>query len=187
MLVTLAAGASLLDRRNIALSEPGLPSHPHHHEGSWAIGRYLDSPWARAITLPEAIALVERVQQSALQVTRKSLETLAASVGAPIASIALRQCPELPASIEQRIRDHRAQTFADSVMYRQALAQSATSLGWSVHWYDPARVLEGAARALELQDATDFLRTLGQAIGPPWRAEHRLAAAAAIAAAGSGL
>lgn len=41
-LVTLASDAELLDRRRIDLTT-GLPTHPYHHEGSWAVGRYLTS------------------------------------------------------------------------------------------------------------------------------------------------
>ena len=56
VLVTVARGGELLDRRRIDLTEK-LPTHPHHHQGSWAVGRYLDSPWAKPISLADAIAL----------------------------------------------------------------------------------------------------------------------------------
>ena len=48
VLVTIAPGGELLDRRRIDLTDRGLPTHPHHHEGSWAVGRYLNGPGARA-------------------------------------------------------------------------------------------------------------------------------------------
>src|SRR5204862_7372469 len=64
VLVTVAPGGELLDRRRIDLTR-GLPTHPYHHEGSWAVGRYRDSPWARDISLVDAVALVERVRESA--------------------------------------------------------------------------------------------------------------------------
>jgi hypothetical protein len=35
VLVTVTPGGELLDRRQIDLTEPGLPTHPHHHEGSY--------------------------------------------------------------------------------------------------------------------------------------------------------
>lgn len=38
VLVTVASDAEFLDRRSINLTERGLPTHPHHHEGSWAMG-----------------------------------------------------------------------------------------------------------------------------------------------------
>src|SRR5580765_7374798 len=122
VLVTVASGGELLDRRRIELTDRGLPTHPHHHEGSWAVGRYRNSPWARAISLADAVALVERVRESAARGAREGLEALAAAVPVPIASIAIRVCPKLPPTIEERIADNRAQAVADSVMYREALA-----------------------------------------------------------------
>src|SRR5882757_6916831 len=64
VLVTVAPGGELLDRRRIDLTH-GLPTHPYHHEGSWAVGRYVNNSWARPISLADAIALVERVRESA--------------------------------------------------------------------------------------------------------------------------
>jgi hypothetical protein len=158
VLVTMA-DTELLDRRTVSLTH-GLPTHPHHHEGSWAVGRYRDSPWAREISLPEAVALVERVRAAAAQGARECLEALAAAVPAPIASIALRECPELPPTVEER--------------------------GWRVHWYARETVFGAAAAALGCGDVGGFLQALGRKVGPPWQAKHKLAAAAAIAARASG-
>jgi len=181
VLVTIVPGGELLDRRRVDLTEPGLPTHPHHHEGSWAVGRYLESPWARPMSLPDVVVLVDRVRASAARGARESLQALAATVPVPIASIAIRACPQLPPTTEERIADNRAQTVADSVMYRQALAAAAEARGWSVHWYDRERVFQDAAAALGRQDIGAFLNEMGRSIGPPWRATHKLAAAAAIA------
>ena len=181
VLVTVGSDAALVDRRRIDLTD-GLPTHPHHHEGSWAVGRYRDSPWAREITLPEAIDLVGRVRKAAACGARTGLEALDADVAIPIARIAIRICPELPATVEERITDNRAQTVADTVMYRQALATAAEERGWSVVWYDRDHVFADAAAALGVEDVGALLRTMGRAIGPPWQAKHKLAAAAALAA-----
>jgi hypothetical protein len=48
VLVTVAPGGKLLDRRRIDLTDRSLPTHPHHHEGSWAVGRYVFSTPFRA-------------------------------------------------------------------------------------------------------------------------------------------
>jgi hypothetical protein len=182
VLVTVAPNGELLDRRNVDLTDRGLPTHPHHHEGSWAVGRYLTTPGARVMPLAEVVALVERVRAAAARGARDSLETLARAVPVPIARIAIRACPELPPTVEERIADNRAQTFADSVMYRQALAAAAEARGWSVHWYDRERVFRDAAEALGREDVDAFLHAMGRAVGPPWQARHKLAAAAALAA-----
>jgi len=182
VLVTVAPGGEFLDRRRIDLTR-GLPTHPYHHEGSWAVGRYLDSPWARPISLADAVTLVERVREAAARGAHESLEALAATVSMPIASIAIRVCPRLPPTTEECITDTRAANFADSVMYRQALATAAQARGWSVHWYDREHVFRDAAITLGVEDVDPFLRAMGRSIGPPWQAKHKLAAAAAIVAA----
>ena len=179
VLVTVAPDGALLDRRRIDLTRD-LPTHPYHHEGSWAVGRYLNSPWARAISLADAVALVERVHVAAARGARESLEELAAAL--PIASIAIRVCPKLPPTIQERIADTRAATVADSVMYRQALASAAEARGWTVHWYDREHVFRDAAAAVGRKDVSAFLSAMGRSIGPPWQAHHKLAAAAAISA-----
>jgi hypothetical protein len=186
VVVTVAPGGELLDRRRVELIDRGLPTHPHHHEGSWAVGRYLNTPGARALSLADAVALVERVHASAARGARESLEALAAAVPVPIASIAIRACPKLPPTTEERIADNRVQTFADSVMYREAIATAAEARGWSVHWYDRERVFRDAATALGREDVDAFLHAMGRSVGPPWQAKHKLAAAAALAAAGRG-
>jgi hypothetical protein len=183
VLVTIAPSGDLLDRRRIDLTDPGLPTHPHHHEGSWAVGRYLNTPGARALTLADAVALVERVRASAARGARDRLEALAAALPTPIGRIAIRVCPQLPPTTEERIADTRAANVADSVMYREALATAATARGWSVHWYDREQVFHDAAAALGRKDVNAFLHALGRSLGPPWQAAHKLAAAAAFAAA----
>jgi hypothetical protein len=182
VLVTLAPGGVLLDRRRIQLTDRDLPTHPHHHEGSWAVGRYLGTPGARSLSLDDAVALVERVRAAAANGARESLEALAGAISVPIVRIAIRACPELPLTTEERIADNRAQTVADSVMYREAIAAAAQAREWSVYWYDRERVFRYAATVLGQDDLSGFLQALGRSHGPPWRAEHKLAAAAALAA-----
>ncbi len=181
-LVTVASGGDLLDRRRIDLTGGGLPTHPHHHEGSWAVGRYTNSPWAREITLAEAIELVERVREAAARGAQESLNALADAVAMPIVRIAIRECPPLPPTTEERIADNRAQTVADSVLYREALATAAEARGWGVFWYDRDRVFEDAAAVLGCEDIDAVVLAMGRLVGPPWQARHKLAAAAALAA-----
>jgi hypothetical protein len=180
-LVTLSPGLACLDRRRIDLTHD-LPTHPYHHEGSWAVGRYAASPWAREISLSDAIALVERVHAAAAEGARAALNALASAVIEPIGAIALRVCPALPPTIEERIRDTRAATMADSIMYRQALAEAAAARGWRVVWYDRDEVFGEGEAALGQGDIQVFLTSLGRSLGPPWQARHKLAAAAAVMA-----
>lgn len=181
VLVALGRGPRVLDRRELPLTRD-LPTHPHHHEGSWAVGRYTDSPWARQVSLEEALALVVRVEAAAAAGAAIALATLARDLPAPVEVISLRSCPELPPTAEARIRDNRAQAMADGVMYRQALAAAARDRGWRVAWHEEAEVLPELARRLPEGGVQAFLRELGRPVGAPWRKREKVAAAAALLA-----
>jgi len=170
VLVTVTGGGTLLDRRRVELVDPGLPKIPHHSEG-------------QALPLDEAVALVERVRGSAERHAKLALAAVAGTVTARILGVALRQCPELPPTIAERITDYRAQNAADWVMYRQALAAAAEARGWAVHWFDAKKVFARASEAPGIEDLDAHFLHLRRSIGPPWGKDHKLAMAAAIVAA----
>jgi hypothetical protein len=170
VLVTVAGDGTLLDRRRVELVDGDLPKIPHHSEG-------------QGLPLHEAVALVERVQVSARRHAELSLEAVAMTVPRRILGVALRQCPVLPPTIAERIKDYRAQNVADWVMYRKALAEAAEARGWAVHWYDAKKVLDAASEALGIEDLDAHFLQLRRSIGPPWSKDHKLAMAAAIVAA----
>lgn len=169
VLMTVAPGGALLDRRRVELLDDGLPKLPFHHE-------------CQALPLPQAEELIARVRASAASHARDSLDALAREVAKPIVGIALRACPPLPDSVAERISNYRAQCVADSVMYRHALAEAAVTRGWAVHWYDARSVFGEAARALGRETIDDLLAATRTSLGPPWQKDHRMAMAAAIAA-----
>ena len=70
---------------------------------------------------------------------------------------------------------------ADSVMYRQILADCAHARGWDVHFFDAADV-ESRAESVLGQRADEVLRGPRTTLGPPWSKDHRLALAATIVA-----
>jgi hypothetical protein len=115
----------------------------------------------QALPIEEAVDLIGRVRASAERHAREGLDALAGA---------------------ERITNYRAQTMADGVMYRRALADAATARGWRVHGYDARRVFAEAAEALQLGTIDDLLKRTRAAIGPPWQKDHRMA----IAAAGRG-
>ncbi|HET9393551.1 MAG TPA: hypothetical protein VFO29_08565 [Candidatus Rubrimentiphilum sp.] len=167
VLVTAARDGTLLDRRRVELVDDDLPGIPHHHEG-------------QLLPINDAVALVERVRASAEKHAASALEAVAATIP-DIVGVALRHCPELPATIAERIQDYRARNVADWVMYRKALASAAQARGWSVSWYDAKKVVSSASQALHEDFDARFLQAR-KAAGPPWNADHKLALAAAIAA-----
>jgi hypothetical protein len=95
--------------------------------------------------------------------------TLSKELPVPIAGIAVRVCPDLPLTTQERITDTRAASVAESVMYREALATAGAARGWTVHWYDREQVFREATAALPGKDLDDFLQAMGRSIGPPGR------------------
>jgi len=152
VLVTVAGDETLLDRRRVVLVDEDLPRIPHHCE-------------CQGLPMDEAVALVARVRASAEKWAAIALDDVARTVPS-VAGIALRRCQELPPTVEECIRDYRAQNVADWVMYRRALASAAESRGWRVFWYEAKKMAVEETR---------------KPVGPPWNADHRLAMAAAIA------
>jgi hypothetical protein len=175
VLVTVAGDGMLLDRRRVELVDEGLPKIPHHSEG-------------QRLPLDEAVALVERVRVSAERHAKLRLDEVEMAVPGRISiqGVALRQCPVLPLTIAERIKDYRAQNVADWVMYRKALAAAAEARGWAVHWYDAKKVLDTASHALRIGDIEAHFLQLRRSIGPPWGKDHRVAMAATIVAATAG-
>ena len=77
--VTVAASRGLpvvVDRRRVALIEPGVPSQPYHHE---TVG----------MPLPEAEKLVVRVRESVMRTTLARLSTLRDELQPPYSIVAL--------------------------------------------------------------------------------------------------
>jgi len=169
LLVTVAADGCALDRRRVELVDADLPNMPYHHG-------------AQGLPVAEGVALVERVRASAEGWASRGLDALAEDMSGPIRGIVLRECPPLLPTIAERVADYWSQTRADGVMYRRALARAAEARGWRVGWYVAKRALD-EARAVGLVDDLDaHLASVGKRLGPPWRKEHRVAMAAAIAA-----
>lgn len=169
VLVTVARDGTLLDRRRVELVDETLPALPHHHEG-------------QLLPLDAAVALIEQVRASAEKHAVIALDAVAIAVP-NILGIALRSCPQLPATIADRIRDYRARNLADWVMYRQSLAMAAEARGLPVHWYDAKTVGNSASQALHVENLDAYFLKLRRSIGPPWNTDHKLAMAAAVVAA----
>ena len=164
--VTASADHRVVDRRRIELIEPGMAAAPIHHEG-----KPLDDV--------AAAALVRQVRASAIRATSASLDELATVQPEPIVSMSLRAWPmDFPDDIAvQRRAPYEAR--ADSVMYRQVLAELARARGWDVHLYDAKRVEDQAVSILG-ERAHDVLHGPRATLGPPWAKDHRMALAATI-------
>jgi hypothetical protein len=173
--VTADSSFTVVDRRRIELLEDGLPSAPVHHAGG-PHALHADA----AVPDDAALAsLVADVRASALRTTAASLDALPDG----IVSISLRAWPpDFPTDIATlRVAPYEAQ--ADSVMYRQVLAELAVERGWAVHQFDGATVERDAVTLLGAR-ADDVLHGPRTRLGPPWAKDHRMALAATIVLGG---
>ncbi len=173
--VTASADHKVADRRRIELIEPGLPTAPIHHEG----GAF---PFHRPTEPLDDVglaALVAEVRASARRATSAALDELETALPEPITTIALRAwASDFPEDIAV-LRRVPYESRADSVMYRQVLAELAQGRGWAVHFYGKD-VEEEAVRLLG-QQADSILLGRRETLGPPWSKDHRTALAATIA------
>jgi hypothetical protein len=160
--VVVGEDGSVVDRRKAPLLDDGLPASPIHHE-------------CQSMPLAEAEELVARVEASVAIHVRALWDELVDAFG--VTAVAVRDIPDLPASLEERITSYHAQTRADPAMYRRLLVEDATRRGWSVRHYDHKRVEDEAVAALGVD-----LTAPREGLGPPWAADHRKAYAAALLA-----
>ena len=166
--VTTTADHQVVDRRRIALVEPGVPNMPIHHD-------------SKTLDVAATEALVARVRDSAKRATEAALDALAASLPAPIWSVAIRRWPaDFPTEVAiQRVSPHEA--WADGVMYRQVLAEVARARGWEVRLYD-AKTVEAQDIAALGERADAVLRGPRARLGPPLGKDQRVALAATVVA-----
>jgi hypothetical protein len=176
--VTASADHQVVDRRRIELIEPGMPTAPIHHEG----GPHLLHRQGDPLDDDALAALVADVRASAVRATSAAVDELATALPEPIVSISLRAWPaDFPEDIAVQ-RQVPYESRADSVMYRQVLADLAREHGWDVHLYD-AKDIEAEAAHLLGERADKVLRSPRTTLGPPWSKDHRMALAATIMAA----
>ena len=142
--VTASAHHKVVDRRRIELIEPGVPTAPIHHEG----GPHLLHRLAEPLDDNALAALVADVRASAVRATSAALDEIATALPEPIVSMSLRAWPaDFPEDIAVQ-RHVPYESRADSVMYRQVLAELAGARGWDVHLYDAKDVEARAASKL---------------------------------------
>ncbi|XVQ11882.1 hypothetical protein ACQP1W_04670 [Spirillospora sp. CA-255316] len=167
--VTASADHEVVDRRRIELVEPGMPTAPIHHEG-------------RSLDDKAAAALVAKVRASAVRAASAALDELATALPEPIVSMSLRAWQ---ADFPEDIAVQRRVPFesrADSVMYRQVLAELAHARGWKVVFYN-AKDVEAKAIKILGERADEVLHGPRATLGPPWSKDHRTALAATVLAA----
>ena len=166
--VTASADFAVVDRRQIALVEPGVTEAPIHYESA-------------RLDVAATAALVATVRASVARAAAAAFDEIAAAVGEPIVSISLRTWPpDFPEDIAVQ-RRVPWEARADAVMYRQILAELAHQRGWEVHLYD-AKAVVGQAVSMLAERTDEVLQGPRATMGPPWTKDHRIALAATIVA-----
>jgi hypothetical protein len=80
----------------------------------------------------------------------------------------------LPDDIDRILASHALLHAAEGALFERALVEAAAEVGMPAALYDPA--------AIVVSEPLDGLRAT---LGPPWQKDHKLAAAAALAALGA--
>lgn len=173
--VTASADHKVVDRRRMDLIEPGMPTAPIHHEG----GPHLLHQPAKPLDDSALAALVAKVRASVVRAGSAALDELATALPEPIVSMSLRAWPvDFPEAIAVQ-RRVPYESHADSVMYRQVLAELAHARSWEVHLYNGKDVEDEAVDILGKR-AHEVLHGPRATLGPPWSRDHRMALAATI-------
>ena len=160
--VTASADHDVVDRRRIELIELGMPTAPIHHEGGPHLLHRLDEP----LDDHALAALVADVRASVVRATSTALDEIATTLPEPIVSMSLRAWPDdFPQDIAVQ-RHVPYESRADSVMYRQVLADLARHRGWDIHLYNAKDVEAKAVRNLG-ERAHQVLHGPRAALGPP--------------------
>lgn len=180
ILVTVTARDNvpvIVDRRRAPLIGGGLPSMPVHH-----IPDGLDRDGLAA--------LIDRVRTAAERYAEDALAALADAVRGRcrLTALAHRAPRPLPDTLDGILDSYSATLIADGEMYLAALTRAAGLRGIPVATYARKREMETAADALgvDADAVAAFLKELRASLGPPWQADHRTAAAAAIGAVARG-
>jgi len=162
----------LLERSRLTICPDNLPRQPYHAVAERGFPR-------DTIRLVEEAALGSATDELAR--LRETLSTgghdvVAAGIGHAAGSI--------PASLEAILRTHTLLHAAEGRLFREALAEAAAEIGLAVSRFLQRDVMSLAASALDAAPtALDaHLTAIGKGAGPPWRKDHREAAAAAIIA-----
>jgi hypothetical protein len=165
----------VVDRRRITLIEPGVPTQPYHHD---------------TVGMPrrEAERLVVRVRDSVMRTTLAGLIGLRDGLQPTYTIVAMTlrapTLPYVPVTVAEAHASAAVMYRADGLLYHDALCTAARRLRLAVEFHERGTEAALAAERLgvTLEQLDRFLELAGGNLGPPWRKEHRLAAAAAMAA-----
>jgi hypothetical protein len=167
-----ARSPRVLDRRRVELVPATTERFAYHLVQEWPLQR-------AARSVADAEDAVDITTHAAVE----QLAAAAAAHGTLVAAGVVGEPHEVPA-LERVQASHTLLHTAEGELYRSALEDAAADVGLTVVPVPPKRTVHEAAAALGVAgDALDArLKDLRKELGPPWTADHRAAAAAALVA-----
>lgn len=161
----------IIDRRRCELIGDDLPRQPYHA--------------AEGLSVDQAEALVDRVTGAAAVGARTALTSLVEDLdGCLVVALTVRAPGgrPLPSTVAGVLASHSAMHAAEGQLYRDTLGEAAAGLGIALAPYQRDVVEARAAARLGLTEGglASLVADLGRPLGPPWRAEHKEATAAAL-------
>ena len=134
--------------------------------------------------------MVNRVRRSVAQRASAAISTLQATCGARVLILPASPHDGLPDSLEEVLASRSLTLAADGMLYRESLAEAAAELGLEVRRHarktDPT-VLAAEVMGVDVAEVASLIARFGREAGPPWRKDHKMAAAAALSVLGPSL
>jgi hypothetical protein len=155
---SVAAPEVVARQRVELLAGTELPGHAYH------------AAQQEGLSGAEAAALVERVEDSATSAAVDAMRSLVREHDVDAVAV-IGKPRRLPDDIDQILTSHALLHAAEGALFERALVEAAAEIDLPAALYDPAAVV--------VSEPLDRLRAT---LGPPWQKDHKLAAAAALAA-----
>jgi hypothetical protein len=149
---------SVIVRRRVELVDESVPRQPYH---AIVDGR---------LSMPAASSLIARVEKMSAAAALASTQTAVREFAVEAVGVVGRR-RHIPDDLEQILSSHAMLHAAEGYLFERALIEAAAQAGVPVSLLEP-----------ELLAVGDALEASGKVLGPPWQKDHKLAAAAALAA-----
>jgi len=159
----------VIDRRRIALIEPGSPGgvQPYH------VARTMDLPKAEEF-IQGVIVAIDRTALLAVRDFAEAINVKGHSVVS--CGIVLASGRALP-SLEATLRSHAMVHTAEGELYRAAIARAAKNMNWHCVRIPEHDLYKLAAKQLRIPEPKLKIRIteMGRALGSPWSADEKCA------------
>jgi hypothetical protein len=181
MVAVAREGSSIvvLDRRRVEMLP--IPDSPRH-EPPFVFHAAQELPLDAAQELVHATE--QRARSGAIEAIGAAIDGIRTAGHAVVGASVITAKKAPPSSLEAILRSHAAIHAAEGELYRSVIRGASEDLGLPVLQVPAPELVQRGASALDLPRAEvpAFLTSMGRGLGPPWTADHKAAALAAILA-----